>query len=49
MYGNCPKCGWAMRVVVINPNGTVFVECSNPDCDNKWGEQLQIEVSVNRS
>jgi ssDNA-binding Zn-finger/Zn-ribbon topoisomerase 1 len=38
MYGNCSKCGWAMRVVVINSDGAVFVECSNPDCNNKWGD-----------
>ncbi len=48
MYGTCYKCGWTLRLVAMNVDGTFFVECSNPDCDNKWGDQLQVEVSVTR-
>ena len=44
--GSCPECGWAMRVKAITSDGQVFIECSNPNCGNKWGDQLRWEVSA---
>ena len=43
--GTCPKCGSAMRVKGIGVDGTVWVECSNPDCDNKWGDVWEVTVT----
>lgn len=44
--GTCPECGSAMRVKAIM-GGIIFVECSNPDCDNKWGDQWEVTVNSN--
>ena len=37
-----PDCGWAMRVKTIDTDGNIFIECSNPDCNNKWGDEIWI-------
>jgi len=42
--GNCPKCGWTMRVKTIIGN-TVWIECSNPHCDNKIPDQYEVSVT----
>ena len=46
-YGNCPECGWPMRLKATD-GIQIFIECSNPDCINKWDEVVyEIKVTEN--
>lgn len=44
--GTCPKCGSPMQVKTII-GWTVWIECSNPYCDNKFGDVWEVTVTSN--
>lgn len=47
-FGTCEKCGYPMRLKATD-GSNIFIECSNPECDNKWRDELEWRMDVTKN